>query len=357
MNTKKILIAALLALAFGPAFAMPDAGDEAGGPAHVEKIVIMNGGHEGAVHGNADNVMADGPFGYGHVRMRKLVKNAPYSAEVVSERIQNLVDGNQINNRSSSTSYRDSAGRTRNELRDKSGEVRAITIHDPVSGSTFMLRPKDKTATKLPGRSLGAHGDKEHVKIMHKDGKAHVVEHNIEGPDGDAGDGGEREKIVVKHIERNEGDVSQRVRENVRINVIRNHELAKGAHLGPLLANAFGDAKWAMKATTRELGSRDFDGVKADGKMRSYEIPAGEVGNRNPITVSDETWYSPALQVTVYTKHSDPRSGERIYRLANLKRDEPAAALFTVPSDYTVKDVALQIKEARARAKAISTGK
>jgi hypothetical protein len=40
----------------------------------------------------------------------------------------------------------------------------------------------------------------------------------------------------------------------------------------------------------------------------------------------------------VYHKHSDPRSGEVVYRLENLKRDEPAPALFTVPSDYTVKD-------------------
>jgi hypothetical protein len=97
--------------------------------------------------------------------------------------------------------------------------------------------------------------------------------------------------------------------------------------------------KWAGKATTKDLGTRDIEGVKAQGKLRSYEIPAGEVGNRNPIVVSDESWYSPELQVTVLSKHSDPRSGDSIYRLSAIKREEPAAALFTVPSDYTVKDV------------------
>jgi hypothetical protein len=56
--------------------------------------------------------------------------------------------------------------------------------------------------------------------------------------------------------------------------------------------------------------------------------------------VSDERWYSPDLQVTVYTKHSDPRSGEVVYRLEKIRRDEPQAALFTVPADYTVKDMA-----------------
>jgi hypothetical protein len=115
--------------------------------------------------------------------------------------------------------------------------------------------------------------------------------------------------------------------------------------LAPLTAGAFGDMKWASKATTKDLGTRDFSGIKAEGKLRSYEIPAGEIGNRNPIVVSDETWYAPELQVTVYTKHSDPRSGDTVFRLDNLKREEPAASLFSVPSDYTVKEPLAKLAE------------
>jgi len=37
------------------------------------------------------------------------------------------------------------------------------------------------------------------------------------------------------------------------------------------------------------------------------------------------------------TRHSDPRSGETIYRLANIVRAEPDRSLFVVPPDYTVK--------------------
>jgi hypothetical protein len=51
--------------------------------------------------------------------------------------------------------------------------------------------------------------------------------------------------------------------------------------------------------------------------------------------VTTETWYSPELQVTVYSRTSDPRYGETIYRLANIKRGEPAAELFKVPDDYS----------------------
>ena len=69
-----------------------------------------------------------------------------------------------------------------------------------------------------------------------------------------------------------------------------------------------------------------------------HAIPAGEIGNKNPITVSTETWYSPELQMTVYSKISDPRTGDSIYRLSNIKRGEPAATLFMVPDGYTVKD-------------------
>src|SRR4029078_1952883 len=93
------------------------------------------------------------------------------------------------------------------------------------------------------------------------------------------------------------------------------------------------DARWSAKSVTKDLGTRDFAGIKAEGKLRSYEIPAGAIGKRNPILGACETWMAPDLQVTVYTKHSDPRSGDFIFRLENVKREEPAAALFPVSAD------------------------
>jgi hypothetical protein len=38
------------------------------------------------------------------------------------------------------------------------------------------------------------------------------------------------------------------------------------------------------------------------------------------------------------TKHTDPRSGETTYRLQSIVRAEPDRSLFTVPSDYTLKE-------------------
>lgn len=243
----------------------------------------------------------------------KIVKNAPYTAQAVSEKVQSLPDGNQITVRNTAMVYRDSAGRTRREMAMPDGEIRNIMIRD-ADGVTYVLRPRDKTATRIgAAREMAAAARekaRERIAQLRKEGKL---------PD-DAG----REAIIVKRVERATG------------------EIGHGFGLGNTIFGAFGDREWSSKAVTRELGAREFSGVKADGKMRSYEIPAGELGNRNPIVVSQETWYSTELQVTVFTRHSDPRTGENTYRLENLKREEPAATLFAVPSDYTVTDARMR---------------
>ena len=74
------------------------------------------------------------------------MKNAPYSAEIITERTQTLADGNQITKRSSSATWRDSAGRTRQETRDASGAAKSIHINDAVDGSRITLTPSDQTA-------------------------------------------------------------------------------------------------------------------------------------------------------------------------------------------------------------------
>lgn len=244
----------------------------------------------------------------------KLVRNAPYSAEIVNERQQNLADGNQIGRKSTMLSLRDSAGRTRQEVRDEKGQLRLIMLHDPATNTRWILRPDDKSAIKLtmPGPM------RERLAQMRKEGHR-------------AG-----EEIVVKRITHGDGAAVQE-QVDVRVDAAAAARERLG-HVAPALVGAFADMKWAAKANTRDLGTREIDGVKAQGKLRSYEIPAGEIGNRNAIVVSDETWYAPELQITLLSKHSDPRSGDVVFRVEKLRREEPAAALFTVPSDYTVKE-------------------
>ncbi len=101
--------------------------------------------------GTVFSSMSFDPSGRGiMMRSGKNVKNAPYSAEVISETVQTLADGNQISKKNSSFAYRDSAGSTRQEVRDSKGEVKNVHIHDAVSGSNYSLSPAKKTATKFP---------------------------------------------------------------------------------------------------------------------------------------------------------------------------------------------------------------
>jgi len=40
----------------------------------------------------------------------------------------------------------------------------------------------------------------------------------------------------------------------------------------------------------------------------------------------------------ILSKRSDPRFGETTYRVTNISRSEPDAALFQIPSEYTIID-------------------
>jgi hypothetical protein len=290
MNTKKILLSALLGCLFVSARADDGAGQQVG------LLSAMAGADAGLA---SSGMIADPLRG-------KLVKNAPYSAEAIQENQRNLADGNQITTKTSTLNYRDSHGNTRQEIRSPNGEVQNITITTAADNMHYGVIPVAKLVIKMSLAKIEAKG----AAVGAAAGKAIKARMEAQRKDG--------AEIVVKRAAPNA---------NVNPNMV------------PFIAGALGDAKWSSMATTKDLGVKEIEGVKAEGKLRSYEIPAGEVGNRNPIVVTNESWYSPELQVTLYSKHSDARSGDVVYRLANLKRGEPAAGLFSVPSDYTVKDI------------------
>lgn len=85
------------------------------------------------------------------------------------------------------------------------------------------------------------------------------------------------------------------------------------------------------------LGTQTINGVSATGSRITRTIPAGQIGNAQPIQVVQERWVSEDLKVPVMVKISDPRFGTTVTQLTNITRAEPDAALFQVPSDYTVR--------------------
>lgn len=89
--------------------------------------------------------------------------------------------------------------------------------------------------------------------------------------------------------------------------------------------------------TTTSLGSQTMDGLTVQGTRTTRTIAAGAIGNQLPIQITVERWYSPDLQMNIMITRSDPRTGQTVFQVTNIQRGEPDAALFQVPSDYTVK--------------------
>jgi hypothetical protein len=81
----------------------------------------------------------------------------------------------------------------------------------------------------------------------------------------------------------------------------------------------------------KRLGERTLDGETVAGSRIEATIPAGALGNDQPIKMSAEQWYGKDLQVVVEATYRDPRTGETKYKLRNIQRTEPDAALFQVP--------------------------
>ncbi len=92
----------------------------------------------------------------------------------------------------------------------------------------------------------------------------------------------------------------------------------------------------AAERVREDLGSKNVEGVIAQGTRVTETIPAGQIGNQLPIKVVDEVWHSAELQMDVMTTHSDPRTGEVVYKLTNINRANPPRALFEPPADYTI---------------------
>ncbi len=86
----------------------------------------------------------------------KVVKGAPYSAEVITESTQTLSDGTKLSWRATALVYRDSEGRTRREQSSTAAgpfateAPRMIFINDPVAGFSYTLFPDSMMARKLP---------------------------------------------------------------------------------------------------------------------------------------------------------------------------------------------------------------
>ena len=92
------------------------------------------------------------------------------------------------------------------------------------------------------------------------------------------------------------------------------------------------------------LPNEDIDGVSCERIVQTETIPAGSIGNERPIVATQETCASPELHLLLMRKRNDPRFGETVYKLTDIKRGEPDPSLFQVPSDFKIVDDKLPLR-------------
>jgi hypothetical protein len=242
------------------------------------------------------------------------VTGAPYSAEAITDVVQQLFDGNRIVRQNKAQISRDGHGRTRREQGfamfgplvngPRGNEVRNVQISDPTTGSMVMLDLQSRTAHRMPAAprlmlrnkivagTPGVNIDKEQVQKFEI-----AIPPPPPPPPGARGSGG----VMFSRME------------------------------------AF-SAMQATKPVVESLGTQFMEGIAVEGTRTTVTIPAGQIGNELPINVVSERWFSPDLKVLVMSRQSDPRFGETTYRLTNITRDEPSPQLFEIPADFTVVD-------------------
>jgi len=247
----------------------------------------------------------------------KVVTGAPYSAVANTEAVQTLGDGNRIVRRNSTQVVRDSQGRTRHEYSftppfDDAKAVTMISINDPTTGVTYTLHPDTRSADKIgmpdvlgyePSEGMVIKGEAGVQVLPEKGGAGTAFFFRKAGPGG-----GEMGTVA-----------------------------AVGApHIAGFKIRTAGGIGFDDEGNSEQLGKQVIEGLETEGKRTTITIPAGEIGNERPIVITNEVWYSPELQTIVYSKRDDPMAGTTIFRLTNIVRAEPDAALFQVPPDYRV---------------------
>jgi hypothetical protein len=240
------------------------------------------------------------------------VTGAPYSAEAVTDVVQTLADGNRIVRQNKAQISRDSQGRTRREqglamfgplVSGPRGDApRNVQISDPTTGTMIMLDLQSRTAHKMNGMP----------RVM--------MRNKIAAAGGTAG-----VRVEAMNVDKFEMAVPVPP---------TGPETRGGVMFGRM--EAVSGMAGGQTPVVETLGTQFIDGVPAEGTRTTMTIPAGQIGNEQPIHIVSERWFSPDLKVLVMSRQSDPRFGETTYRLTNLSRAEPPAHLFDIPEGFSV---------------------
>jgi hypothetical protein len=234
------------------------------------------------------------------------IAGAPFTAEATTEFTQLLSDGNRIERRFTTSLARDGRGRTRSE-QDVAMLGPLVVLEKGVSWNTTRA---------------GRNAESEPPRFT-------VIADPVEG--------------VTFTLDERLKEARRSPLKLAFANVIELNKLT--TKLEAVRVPSSGSSEPVVES----LGTRQIEGVRAEGTRSTTTIPAGQIGNLNPIQLVTERWFSKELQMAVLITRRDPRSGDTVYRLANIVRNEPPPDLFTVPSDYRVVEIAKKLDADKLR--------
>ena len=229
------------------------------------------------------------------------IAGAPFSADATTEFSQMLSDGNRIERRFTTSLARDGKGRTRSE--------QDVAMLGPLvvleKGTNWKTSPAAAAAPSEPPRFT----------------------------------------VINDPVDRVTYTLDERSKEARRSpSKSATAQFIEVQKLNDKLINVRGGGNAVV---VESLGMRQIEGVSAEGTRMTTTIPAGQIGNLNPINVVTERWIAKDLQMAVLMTRRDPRSGDTVYRLTNIVRAEPPPDLFTVPSDYRIVDLQKQVDDVK----------
>jgi len=213
----------------------------------------------------------------------KAITGAPFSAQVVVENTRTLANGVHMSETATGAVYRDSQGRIRRD-KPRNGESEIAIIDDPVAGFAYRLHFFQHTVARISYNEMETPNNRER-----------------------------EERRAAEEAER--------------------AAKLKGE------ANTQNRKREAISAPKVEsLGVQAVEGLQAQGTRSTRTVAAGAMGNDKEFDIVQETWYSPALQMVVLFKMTNPAHGDLVMRLTNINQGEPQHSLFEPPSDFTVSE-------------------
>lgn len=84
------------------------------------------------------------------------------------------------------------------------------------------------------------------------------------------------------------------------------------------------------------LGTDVIQGLTVHGNRMTETIPAGEIGNDQPIVRISETWISNDFRLSARSIDDDPQNGKTTRELTKFEPGEPDPGLFHLPQGYEV---------------------